>query len=148
MSDITPQQKAQKLIAEFEQYCNKLVNIHVPDYKFVWSNSKNMFGYCYYEKKTVEVSMVNFLLNPHTGDDTIRHEIAHALVPKNGHNNIWRQAAIRMGANPRSCVQGEITQLFKWEIYCKQCGKFSRKRHNKAKSYKNCPYCKSPVWQR
>ena len=41
--------------------------------------------------------------------DTIRHEIAHAQTPGEGHGRAWKMAAMAIGANPVTCTALEIT---------------------------------------
>jgi predicted SprT family Zn-dependent metalloprotease len=41
--------------------------------------------------------------------DTIRHEIAHAQTPEQGHGPAWKLAAMAIGANPSPCTSLEIT---------------------------------------
>jgi predicted SprT family Zn-dependent metalloprotease len=40
--------------------------------------------------------------------DTIRHEIAHAKTPCEGHGYAWKLAAVAVGAKPEACAAVEI----------------------------------------
>ena len=112
---------ARKLIAKY---------LHDTEWKFSWNNRKKSFGVCSYQKKTIFLSA--FLTVEETEDSidqTIRHEIAHALVGSGeGHGPRWRQAARLIGVrNPsakKRCslpenerrVVGKWVMVFKDEI--------------------------------
>jgi hypothetical protein len=34
-------------------------------------------------------------------NDTLFHELAHALTPSCGHNNEWKEACVKLGANQK-----------------------------------------------
>jgi hypothetical protein len=36
-------------------------------------------------------------------NDTLFHELAHALTPC-GHNNEWKEACVKLGATPKTCT--------------------------------------------
>ena len=57
--------------------------------------------------------------------DTLRHEIAHAIVgPGNHHNRTWRFAAIQIGAKPECCYGAEVIEgKAAWIGTCMDCGK-------------------------
>lgn len=77
------------------------------DWKFQWDRGVMRFGYCSYTKKTISVSLV--LTNKQPNDDqfrdTVLHEIAHALAPHCGHNYIWKNTCIKVGANPERLIE-------------------------------------------
>lgn len=58
--------------------------------------------------------------------DTILHEIAHAIAPARAHHGWeWKQAAIRVGADPTRCYDSArvATPEAPWTGTCPQCGK-------------------------
>jgi len=72
---------------------------------FVWGNKKRSFGTCRPSRKVIELH--SFLLptiNDEAAEDTIRHEIAHALDfeqrGKSDHSYKWKAWAIKVGADP------------------------------------------------
>ena len=62
--------------------------------------------------------------------DTIKHEIAHALVGhRAGHGYIWQAKASEIGARPVACFSvDEVNMSYKWFGQCKDCPKVF-KRH-------------------
>ena len=77
-----------------------------------WSVSPNMrkraFGVCDYRKKLIELSAI---LVPAMTDeaiqDTIVHEIAHALTPGHNHDYVWKQKCIELGGDGKRCHGSE-----------------------------------------
>ena len=69
-----------------------------------WSVSTNMrkraFGVCDYRNRLIELSAI---LVPAMTDeaiqDTIVHEIAHALTPGHNHDYVWKQKCIELGGD-------------------------------------------------
>ena len=70
------------------------------DWKFGWNRRKTSLGICWHGRRRIELSR---LLTEREPDeelilDTIRHEIAHALVgPEHGHDAVWRGIARLVG---------------------------------------------------
>ena len=105
-----------------EVVANKLMKeFNVPKgWTFRFNNRKRSLGLCCYTTKTVELSRDFVRLNERSEiEDTIRHEIAHALVgPGHGHDAVWKRMAVRCGANPRACkrvdkqAKGKYTLMF------------------------------------
>jgi predicted SprT family Zn-dependent metalloprotease len=56
--------------------------------------------------------------------DTLRHEIAHAIVgPGHHHNTTWKVAAIQVGARPERCYGLDVIEgKAPWVGTCKDCG--------------------------
>lgn len=65
------------------------------------------------QRSHVELSSEEMVMN------TIKHEIAHAMVGcRNGHNAKWKRAARMIGANPESCAnRGDLTDEYIKENY-------------------------------
>lgn len=81
-----------------------LIGQYIPGWSFGWSRAKSAFGYCKYGPKRIELSKFLTKTRSHKEiENTIRHEIAHALAgPKAGHGPQWRAMARKVGANPRA----------------------------------------------
>ena len=62
--------------------------------------------------------------------DTIKHEIAHALVGhREGHSWVWKSKASEIGARPVACFSvDEVNVSYKWTGSCLDCG-YTFKRH-------------------
>jgi hypothetical protein len=69
-------------------------------------------------------------------EDTIRHEIAHAIAgPGSGHGPKWRQACRLTGANPQVCASAEVINNApkpKYKLICTSCHKVLAERHRRS----------------
>jgi hypothetical protein len=68
------------------------------DWHIRLTQATNVLGLCSYKDKTIILS--TFHLDTHPDPEivnTIRHEIAHALCPGHGHNDVWKFKAIEVG---------------------------------------------------
>lgn len=79
----------------------------VGTWSFRFDNAKRRCGSCHHGKRTITLSRHFVTLNSAADvEDTIRHEIAHALAGfKAGHGVQWQMWAIRLGARPERCVE-------------------------------------------
>jgi predicted SprT family Zn-dependent metalloprotease len=91
-------------------------------WRFVWGNKKASFGTCRLLSKTIELS--TFLLptiDDDEAEDTIRHEIAHALDYEergtSDHSWKWKRWAIKVGANPERCASHSNEDAYKASAY-------------------------------
>lgn len=112
---------ANEVIVLWDQY-----NLH--EWTFVLGRSKTRLGVCRYGPKEIEVSEVHARNDKaEVVLDTLKHEIAHALVgPGNGHNEVWRTKAREVGCSPDACVaKSEDESLYrppgKWFAVCPGC---------------------------
>jgi predicted SprT family Zn-dependent metalloprotease len=57
-------------------------------------------------------------------EDSIRHEIAHALTPGAGHGPAWKLMCIRVGAKPQRCASYEEVKNMPYKFIgkCPNCG--------------------------
>lgn len=102
-------------------------------WKFRFNKRKTAMGLCVYQRQTIELSAYFVSRNP-TEEilDTLLHEIAHALVgPEHGHDEVWKQKCIAIGARPLRCGDAKMPEG-SWQASCRQCGK-SYHRHRKPK---------------
>jgi predicted SprT family Zn-dependent metalloprotease len=128
---------ARKLMAEW---------LH-PTWTFHWDNSKTRHGSCQVFDSKGRGSYKIFLSRPYTEinprevvEDTIRHEIAHALTIRSyGHSDEWKANAVRVGARPEECASAENGAVglgYKWIATCPACGEKSGARR-RSKSMAN-----------
>lgn len=83
-------------------------------WKFNYGRGKKTFGTCSYTKKEIRIS--KHLARVNTEERvklTILHEIAHALTPNHGHDNVWKVKCIEIGGNGRARFSPENTVCLK-----------------------------------
>lgn len=95
-------------------------------WKLKWDTAKNRAGVCNFTRKVIGLSKFVATYRPfEETEDTILHEIAHALVgPRAGHGPIWKAKAAEIGARPEACFDpGDDLPKGKYEAVCPACGK-------------------------
>jgi hypothetical protein len=99
---------------------------------------KKFAARCVYKTKTIEYS-TKWLADPTTTEalinDTILHEIAHALTPGDGHGQLWKDTLVRIGGVPRRHALNKRT------VVCFHCGKETKS----GKRIRVCPKCKNSL---
>lgn len=99
------------------------------------SSARRRLGSCAYHTRTIRLS--RYLLTDNRWPqvhDTLLHEIAHALVgPNHGHDRVWKQMAVKLGAAPRSCTKpGEVVMpQGGWVAWCLTCQKEVARYHRR-----------------
>ena len=106
-------------------------------WKFKFDYPKNRAGQTNYTTKTITLSkhyIHSVTVSREMIKNTILHEIAHALCPKEHHNKVWKAKAISIGCDGKRCCKEFMTKdQFKY-IY--ECGEgCDRKRHRKGNKY-------------
>lgn len=94
------------------------------DWKTDLFNSTTTLGYCDYSIKTI--SLCKILVETCTEKeilDTILHEIAHALCPDHGHDEVWSKKAIEIGSDGETC--GDVFFKLKYNFMCEKGCKIS-----------------------
>lgn len=97
-------------------------------WRFEFDNRRTRFGACYhsYSDPRITLSRPLVLLNDQKQvEDTIRHEIAHALCPvKSGHGECWKNMCAVTGAKPVRCYNRDDVDAPKgdWSATCGGCG--------------------------
>lgn len=95
-------------------------------WRFKFDNSKRRFGVCNYSKKIIGLSRHLVELNDFFEvNDTILHEIAHALTPNDkGHGPEWQRKCIEIGARPNRCYKSSeiATPELRYQAVCDGCG--------------------------
>ena len=71
------------------------------DWTFAWKRRRlpfNSAGTCFTSKKEILLQPSFVELNTkEIVEQTILHELAHALTPRHGHNRFWKRKAIEIG---------------------------------------------------
>ena len=120
-------------------------------WNYGYNNNKRRLGVCKYHEKRIELCRYYTLNNPDSCViDTIRHEIAHALVgPGNHHNGIWQSKAIELGASPKPCKTIVAHVPVKWIAICPECKRqYGQHRRPLLTRRYFCRDCRvSVVWQ-
>lgn len=100
-------------------------------WRFEFDNAKRRFGCCHWHQKLITLSREIVLRNGlEQVEDTIRHEIAHALCPaREWHGELWKQMCGKVGANPQRCYDSEVVDAPKgdWQATCGVCGRVHTK---------------------
>lgn len=130
---------------EVDGYVYNLANLN---WSWGYNTNKSRLGVCRGKQKLIEIS--TFLLYPNlaTGakefEDTIRHEIAHAIdVEVNGsssHGYKWQRIAIQVGAKPTRCSSGIETGKGKYTVKCDTCN-HEEQAHRKRRGATACGKC-------
>lgn len=101
-------------------------------------------GVCIHKRRVIRLSRPLIELN---GEDlivnTFRHEVAHARVgPGHGHDAVWKQMAILVGAEPIRCARNVILVPGRWAATCPLCKRpYSRYRKPDSKCSYFCTAC-------
>lgn len=127
-----------------QNLANSLMQKHnLNDWVFKFDYAKRRFGVCNYTKKTISLS--KYLTELNTEEevrDTILHEIAHALCPKDGHGKKWRAKCQEIGAKPERLYSSEEVKGIdaNFILYCPNC-KFEHKRFRRSRKKYYCASC-------
>ena len=111
-------------------------------WSFVWdTRAVRRYGQCRYSKK--EIGITKVLANLNTIEETkdvVLHEIAHALTgPGHGHDWVWKQKCVLVGARPERCYKSEDrggtvkTTKGKYKLINKDTGKVYRYYYRRPK---------------
>lgn len=107
------------------------------DWRFRFDRARRRLGSCSYADRTLSLSEPLTLLNDAAViEDTLLHEIAHALTPGAGHGPRWRAEARRLGATPRACVRADrvVVPAARYALVCDGCGvRIARYRRPRAR---------------
>ncbi len=92
-------------------------------WKIEIDRAKKRLGCCHASQKMISFSRHFIRLNGvEEMRDTILHEVAHALTPKDrGHGRAWRIMAAKIGAVPRRCSVDAVAPDGKYVADC-SCG--------------------------
>lgn len=113
-------------------------------WRFQWDRAKKRFGLCSHRRRVISLSRHLVRINtPEETEDTIRHEIAHALVGTGqGHNWRWRLKARELGARPQRCASGNAKTIpGHWVATCVGCGTEFNRHKRPPKRRLSCGKC-------
>ena len=112
------------------------------------TRAKTRLGCCKYYPKVIELSAwcLDGGVVPGKAEDTIRHEIAHAIAGMDaGHGPVWRKACMVTGANPNRCASQQVINEMpaaKFKLVCDKCHKKLGERHRRSdmnnRFHRNC----------
>ena len=113
-----------------------------------YHNRKGALGTCNRRYKTVKLSkyiLENSNILVSDWEDTIRHEIAHAIDfeirGRSAHDNYWKSIAVQVGAKPQSGKNAKIDpKSSKYTLECPGCKKQTAS-HKKRKRSAACGEC-------
>ena len=143
-----PRKKQSKDLDLFKNFLNlarsEMDKYGLCDWKLELDYAKVRAGACHFTEKKISFSR-HFLKNADqlNINDTILHEIAHALVgPKHGHDRVWKNMAKKIGCSAKRCHTLEFSE-YKWIRFCTNyC--WEQKVHRR-KLNLICKKCGSPV---
>src|SRR5262245_25959867 len=122
---------AENRLAATRERARFLMDLYgLKDWTFGFDRRKKRLGVCHFptwgRPGRIQLSAHFVLLNPpEVVEDTIRHEIAHALAgPEAGHGPVWKLWCLTLGAKPQACNEGEaLMPKGPWRATCPSCGK-------------------------
>ena len=122
-------------------------------FTFEFEDCKRTLGRCHYHAKKITLSKWYAELNEEKEvEDTILHEIAHALAwihnKVTGHCKVWKDWARKVGATPKACCKSDLVQPknhYKYEQTC--CGVTYRRHRISKRSNYYCPKCKGKIFK-
>lgn len=104
------------------------------EWTFEFSNTVRL-GDCNYITRTIRVSRKYFHLPLKDLEQTLLHELAHALTPneQTSHGPRWREVAAKIGVKEPTAIAKNIKKAEgKWNLHCKNCNTITRKgRHRR-----------------
>lgn len=113
-------------------------------WRFKFDNAKSRLGMTNYTYRTISLSAPLVAVNEEaTILDTIRHEIAHALVGStHGHDAVWRSMARSIGGlgvrvKPESMI---VVPPARYRLSCPNCS-FTATRNRRSSKEQACPDC-------
>lgn len=112
-------------------------------WNFGFDRAVRRAGQCRGRNKTITLSAHYVARNDEAEvKDTILHEIAHALAGcRNGHNHIWRQVCLQIGAKPERCYDDSVDMpKGVWKAWCGVCAR-PHHRHRQSRRKLYCGQC-------
>lgn len=130
---------------EVRQLARRLMDQHgLSDWSFSFSERRSSAGRCIYpawkdgvwQPGIIEISLPFVRAFPADTEDTLLHEIAHALTPGDGHGLLWQEMCRQLGARPSPYTK-ELPG--KWRAMC--CEVFNRQLPPGQNLRYFCPFC-------
>lgn len=114
-------------------------------WRLTFDNAKKRLGACKYRTKEISLSAPLVSLNDESVvNETIRHEVAHAIAGHAaGHGPQWRAACRITGSTGARCYDSKtvVAVAAPFELYCPKCGS-SSPRHRQTRSVYICRTCR------
>lgn len=110
---------------------------------FRWDDSVRRFGVCRFTDYSIGLSRKIVRMNDRAEvEDTIRHEIAHALAPRTAaHGPVWEAFCEVTGAKPQRCSDAKAPEPG-WVVRCPSgCQTHRRYRVSSRLKTASCGYC-------
>ncbi|WZE63545.1 hypothetical protein PANI_CDS0025 [Maribacter phage Panino] len=142
-----------QLMSRTWEYNGMFYNLKELGWKWGYSNKKRSLGSCSYNSMTgqgkVTISKklltLNLHKNPKDFEDTIRHEIAHAIDfmirNKSGHDVPWKKIASHLGAIPETGKKKINNLEPKWRGVCPSGHIFKKHRLTSSAKRGSCSKC-------
>lgn len=133
-------------VEEAHKLAQEHITKHCPGWRFVVDTSPQQpLGQCRYSER--EIALTRWFIELNEKDcveDTILHEIAHALTPGHGHDGFWQAKCLRIG-----CSQSRFKTYDEWPdavlcapdynftAACPECGR----RYGRVREPKETLFC-------
>jgi predicted SprT family Zn-dependent metalloprotease len=108
-----------------------LQKYNLPTWNFRLIHSTKFLGRCAYHNQEIQIAKLH--LETHTNMqiiDTILHEIAHALTPGHGHDEVWQAKCREIGALAEARADDTFAPYVKEvEVICLDCNRVVARRH-------------------
>ncbi len=138
-----------EITAHIEQFAADKIAEHLPAdglWAFSWIKTKRTMGVCDYQLRTVSASSVYVgRASVEQLEDTVLHEVAHAIAGYSaGHGLAWQAACVRIGAEPKRLFDASsISPPCTWTMDCPSCDGPQRKLFAKPRSRRqeSCIHC-------
>lgn len=132
-------------IVRYFSDCAKRFNLE--GWQIELESDTTVVGLCDYNKKTIILSnKYCYRLPAREVQDTILHEIAHALTPGHGHNRVWKRKALEIGCSGK--VDCDVQDYDRYVFSCSGSCEWSVTRAVYDKLYWDsvmCQYCLSKI---
>jgi predicted SprT family Zn-dependent metalloprotease len=113
-------------------------------WSFRFDTAKRRFGVCKFDRKVISLSIHLVRLNSREEcEDTVLHEIAHALAGRHaGHGPKWKAACRLVGARPERCYSSDTvtSPAGRFRAECPSCGQ-SISFHRRPRKVRACARC-------
>ena len=121
----------------FDYYIEKHAPYELREWKLVFDAARTRLGKCNHHKREISLSDV-YLMSPTTAlndvQNTLLHEIAHALTPGAHHGPRWVRKARAIGCNGKRCGRKFASKI--WMLRCtRHCEGAYRSTNLKERGY-------------
>lgn len=111
------------------------------NWQFGWDRAKRRYGLCDHGRKRISLSIY---LTPLSSDseieNTILHEIAHALVgQKHGHDRVWKAKALQIGCDATRCGKAVVIP----KTFVGTCPHCQSQVYRNRRNHASCAQCDS-----